>query len=147
MPKNEGAKGNPGGQGAPIVPSPNGSAQPPTLAEIGISYKQPRRSAYQLVDAADVRDTLCAIAHKLPEKNTGTREPIGTQQEPIPEPPTLADMGISYKKTEVLADLEALPKAPKVAAFAVLHFDELLWLNYVMGTRQLRRVATTVELC
>jgi len=81
----------------------------------------------------------------------------GTQLEP-PEnhTPTLAEIGISYKQTEVLADLEHLPKAPKVAALFLKYFsnngcflpscifDVLLWLNRVMGTRQLRRGATTL---
>lgn len=38
--KNGGARGNPGGRGAKIVPSQNGSTQPPTLAEVGLTYKQ-----------------------------------------------------------------------------------------------------------
>jgi hypothetical protein len=38
--KNVGAKGNPGGRGAKIVRSPNGTAQPPTIASAGISKRQ-----------------------------------------------------------------------------------------------------------
>ncbi len=44
MPMNEGAKGNPGGQGAALVRYPEGTAQKPTLAEIGISKKQSSRA-------------------------------------------------------------------------------------------------------
>jgi N6-adenosine-specific RNA methylase IME4 len=38
--KNKGAKGNPGGRGNKNVRSPNGSAQPPTLKELGVSFKE-----------------------------------------------------------------------------------------------------------
>jgi len=38
--KNKGARGNPGGRGAKIVRSQSGTAQPPTLAESGVSKKE-----------------------------------------------------------------------------------------------------------
>jgi site-specific DNA-methyltransferase (adenine-specific) len=39
-PKNPGARGNPGGRGAKIVPSQNGRAHPPKLADLGIGYRE-----------------------------------------------------------------------------------------------------------
>jgi site-specific DNA-methyltransferase (adenine-specific) len=39
-PKNGGAKGNPGGRGARLVRSHNGTAQAPTLAEVGIGKRE-----------------------------------------------------------------------------------------------------------
>ena len=44
MPKNEGAKGNPGGQGASIVRSGLSTTQPATLREIGITKDQSSRA-------------------------------------------------------------------------------------------------------
>ena len=43
MPKNEGAKGNPGGQGAPIVRYQDDTTQPPTLSDLGIKKMQSSR--------------------------------------------------------------------------------------------------------
>lgn len=40
MPKAKGAEGNPGGRGAPIVRSPVETAQPATLAELGVTKTQ-----------------------------------------------------------------------------------------------------------
>ncbi|BET69051.1 hypothetical protein ASA1KI_39690 [Opitutales bacterium ASA1] len=44
MPKATGAKGNPGGQGAPVVRSSATTAQTPTLAAIGITKDQSSRA-------------------------------------------------------------------------------------------------------
>jgi hypothetical protein len=44
MDKNPGARGNPGGRGAPIVPCQEGRAHSPTLAEVGIDYKLSARA-------------------------------------------------------------------------------------------------------
>jgi hypothetical protein len=41
---NSGAQGNPGGQGAKLVPSSQTSAQPPKLSDAGISYDLSSRS-------------------------------------------------------------------------------------------------------
>jgi site-specific DNA-methyltransferase (adenine-specific) len=52
VPKNTGAKGNPGGQGAKIVRSPEGTTQTPTLAQAGIGKKE-SQAAQALADVKE----------------------------------------------------------------------------------------------
>ncbi len=79
--------------------------------------------------------TLGELLEQMPHNEGGGngsnqhQRATSTQEEPVAKPPTLAEIGISYKQTGVLADLETLPKATKVAAdfvdvllFGVLHF-------------------------
>ena len=48
----KGARGNPGGRGAPIVRSPDDTAQAPTLAALGVS-KRESSEAQKLIAAVD----------------------------------------------------------------------------------------------
>ena len=55
MPKNEGAKGNPG-QGAKIVQSQNSTTQPPTYAELNINKKDASRCQQMAENKKEIAD-------------------------------------------------------------------------------------------
>jgi hypothetical protein len=66
-----GARGNPGGQGAPVVRSPNATAQ--TLADLGISKSQSSR--WQKL--AEVPEEEFEATFARPEKPSTGRSRIG----------------------------------------------------------------------
>ena len=79
-------------------------------------------------------------------KNAGTKGTIRGSTDgsggtilvpPDTQPPTLAEVGLTKKQSSKARLLRLCRIRPR------LIFDVLLWLNNVMGTRQLRRVATT----
>ena len=97
MPKNEGAKGNPGGQGAKIVQSQNGTTQPPTYAELNINKKD--ASKWQ-----GMAENKEIISKKIEE--------CTEQKKPIKENEIVREIKREQKKEEINNIANTPPKKP-----------------------------------